>query len=115
MSSPRYRVIESIAMTSAPSRSARATPTAVLPEAVGPVRNRARWNGFPSPLTSKLPDPSPAQEHRQKSILADLQDRPMERRGQRRRGSRPFDGSRGQHHLGGDPQNGPEREQTAAG
>ena len=38
MSMPRYSVIESIATTSAPSRCASNTPTAVFPEAVGPVR-----------------------------------------------------------------------------
>ena len=38
MSIPRYNVIESSANTSASSRRASATPTAVLPDAVGPVR-----------------------------------------------------------------------------
>jgi hypothetical protein len=35
---PRYKVIESSARISAPRRRARATPTADLPTAVGPVR-----------------------------------------------------------------------------
>ena len=39
MSMPRYRAIESSDTISAPIRWASSTPTADLPEAVGPVRN----------------------------------------------------------------------------
>ncbi len=40
MSMPRYTAIESSETISAPSRWAKAIPTAVLPLAVGPVRNQ---------------------------------------------------------------------------